>query len=124
MGKWPDPTMPPGYGYGYQPPTTPAGTTLYQGQITAIENGSRLRMSAVLNATSGSGNAGQIQLQMVLLLSSGQVSGTVQGTPSATGLAVFYTMLLFAISGMLDHYAFTQLRAMEAAAQAGTQSSD
>jgi hypothetical protein len=23
MGEWPDPTMPPGYGYGYQPPTTP-----------------------------------------------------------------------------------------------------
>jgi hypothetical protein len=63
---------------------TTAGTTLYQGRITAIENGSRLRMSAVLNATSGSGNAGQIQLQMVLLLNNGQVSGTVQGTPSAT----------------------------------------
>ena len=23
MGEWPDPTMPPGYGYGYQPPRTP-----------------------------------------------------------------------------------------------------
>lgn len=59
-----------------------SATSLYQGQVTALrDRGYGWRMAAVL-AKSGS-NTAQVQIQIALSIdSSGQVSGTIQGTPA------------------------------------------
>jgi hypothetical protein len=61
---------------------TQSATSLYQGQVTALRDREYgWRMVAVL-AKSGS-NGTQVQLQIALNIdSSGQVSGTIQGTPT------------------------------------------
>jgi hypothetical protein len=58
-------------------------TPLYQGSLTDLRSGRRLRMTALLNKSGTIASSNQLGLQIEMQINgSGQVSGLVQGTPT------------------------------------------